>query len=70
MKKNIERFINRFSKEIEFGSAAIFAGAGMSVPAGFVNWSELLSEFADEIELDSSKEYNLVRLAQYYIKIL
>lgn len=68
MKKNMfNRFIKKFSKAIESDNAAIFAGAGMSAPAGFVNWSQLLTEFAEEIGLDSQKEFNLVKLAQYYV---
>lgn len=63
---NIKTFIERFSKEIEEGNAAIFAGAGLSVPAGYVNWSKLLKPLADEIRLDITKEHDLVSLAQYH----
>lgn len=66
-KKDFNIFIKKFSKAIEADNAAIFAGAGMSAPAGFVNWSQLLAEFAEEIGLDSQKELNLVKLAQYYV---
>jgi hypothetical protein len=31
-------FLREFSKEVEEGNAAIFAGAGLSIPAGFVDW--------------------------------
>ncbi len=43
-----------------------FIGAGLSIPAGFSSWSELLKEPAEEIGLNVSKEQDLVNLAQYY----
>ncbi|MGH8557994.1 MAG: hypothetical protein ACRESZ_11140 [Methylococcales bacterium] len=49
MNKEIELFIDPFVKEIEGNNAAIFAGAGLSTPAGYANWKELLKPLADEI---------------------
>lgn len=62
-----EVFIKKFSKAIQEGNAAVFAGAGTSVDAGFVNWKKLVAPFADEIDLDIEKETDLVELTQYYI---
>lgn len=45
---------------------AVFAGAGLSAPAGFVSWKELLCPIADELELDIEREDDLVALAQYH----
>ena len=45
---------------------AIFAGAGLSVPSGYVNWKELLRQFSDSIGLNIDKEYDLISDAQYY----
>ena len=45
---------------------AIFAGAGLSVPSGYVNWKELLRQFSDSIGLNIDKEYDLISVAQYY----
>lgn len=64
---SIDRFISKFSKEVEENNAAIFAGAGLSVSAGFVNWSELLREIAEDLNLDVEKEHDLVSLAQYHL---
>ncbi|HET9136016.1 MAG TPA: SIR2 family protein [Candidatus Kapabacteria bacterium] len=61
----IERFITCFVKDLRNGDAAIFAGAGLSVAAGHVNWTGLFENAAKEIGLDVSKEYDLVSLAQY-----
>jgi len=33
----IEVFINDFVKDLNDGTASIFAGAGLSIPAGFVS---------------------------------
>lgn len=66
MNKEIELFINHFVKEIEGNNAAIFVGAGFSIPAGYVNWKELVKPLADEIGLDVDKEHDLVRVAQYH----
>lgn len=60
--------VEKYSYAIETGVAAIFAGAGMSVGAGYVDWINLLAEPAKEIKLDSFKEkHDLLSLAQFYI---
>lgn len=61
-----KRFINEFVIEINNGDAAIFAGAGLSMPNGFVNWKGLLKDLADEIGLSVDKESDLITVAQYY----
>lgn len=46
---------------------AIFAGAGLSIDAGYYNWEKLLEKPAKELELDISKEkHDLISLAQFY----
>ncbi|GAA0334802.1 SIR2 family protein [Sphingomonas oligophenolica] len=49
------------------GNAAVFAGAGLSVPAGFVDWKELLRPLADELDLDIDRESDLVSVAQFHV---
>ena len=44
--------------------AALFVGAGLSRPAGFVDWNLLC---AKEIGLDVDRESDLVAVAQYYL---
>jgi hypothetical protein len=63
----IDSFITEILKELEEENVAVFAGAGLSMPAGYVSWSELLKPIAVEIGLDVSKEYDLVSLAQYFL---
>lgn len=63
---DVELFIKDFLKEIREDNAAIFAGAGLSASAGYVNWRELLRPIAQELRLDVDKESDLVAVAQYY----
>ena len=64
--KDKQRLIFELSKELKESNLAIFAGAGLSVQAGFVNWSQLLKPIAEELDLDIDKETDLVTLAQYH----
>lgn len=63
---NQKSFINAFVTEVTNGDAAIFAGAGLSAPLGFVNWKNLLRDLAEELNLDIDKESDLVSVAQYH----
>lgn len=65
--KEVEAFIKDFVKDLSENNVAIFAGAGMSRDAGYVNWSELLSEIAEELGLSVDKEHDLISLAQYHV---
>lgn len=61
-----EHFLRLFLNEIDDGNAAIFAGAGLSIDAGFVDWKTLLNPLANELNLDISLEQDLVSVAQYF----
>jgi hypothetical protein len=63
---HLDRFIEAYSKELEEENAAVFAGAGLSMAAGFVDWRGLLAPLAAELELDVERESDLVALAQYH----
>jgi len=52
MDKHTEHFVETFVKELEEENVAIFAGAGLSVQAGYVNWKKLLQPIAQDLELD------------------
>jgi len=62
-----EAFYREFGVAIDNGTAAIFAGAGLSRPAGFVDWRGLLRGLANELNLDIDIEEDLVAIAQYHI---
>ena len=59
-------FLRDVGKELPKENVAVFAGAGMSAGAGFVNWAELLRPIAGELGLDVDKESDLVALAQFH----
>jgi hypothetical protein len=39
---NVDEFVSEYSKAISDRNAAVLAGAGLSIPAGLVNWKELI----------------------------
>ena len=64
------RLIGELFDAIQNENLAIFAGAGLSIPAGYVDWKQLLQPIADELDLDIDKEQsNLVQLAQYHCNV-
>jgi hypothetical protein len=66
MEKHLANFIDTYTKAIKENNAAIFAGAGLSIPAGFVNWKDLLRDIAADLNLDIDKENDLIAVAQYH----
>jgi hypothetical protein len=66
MEASLSRFVDIYTKAIKESNAAIFAGAGLSLPAGFVNWKNLLRDIATELNLDIDKENDLIAIAQYH----
>ncbi|ENZ03437.1 hypothetical protein HMPREF1092_00624 [Clostridium thermobutyricum] len=64
-KREVYAFIEDYIEQLKQGSAAIFAGAGLSAGVGFVDWKGLLEKPARRIGLDVQKEDDLVTLAQY-----
>ncbi|KKR96940.1 MAG: hypothetical protein UU48_C0021G0005 [Candidatus Uhrbacteria bacterium GW2011_GWF2_41_16] len=66
MEQHLIRFVDTYTKAIKENNAAIFAGAGLSIPAGFVNWKDLLRDIAADLNLDIDKENDLIAVAQYH----
>jgi hypothetical protein len=60
-------FLDNFLNAMVSGRAAIFAGAGLSMPAGFVDWRTLIKPLAEDIGLDITRENDLLRVVQYAI---
>lgn len=60
-----KQFLREYVKAIRDGNAAVFAGAGLSRPSGFVDWKELLRPLADDIDLNIDEEHDLAAVAQY-----
>lgn len=67
MNKRAEQFVETFVKELEEENVAIFAGAGLSVGAGYVDWRKLLQPIAEELDLDIDQEHDLISIAQYHL---
>ncbi|MFI5297225.1 MAG: SIR2 family protein [Polyangiales bacterium] len=59
-------FLDQYQRALDEGVAAAFVGAGLSVPAGFVDWKEMLRGIAVELELNVDEETDLIALAQYH----
>lgn len=62
--KNI--FIREFTQALHDKNAAVLAGAGLSVGAGYVDWKGLLREIIEDLKLNPNDEDDLVALAQYH----
>jgi hypothetical protein len=60
-------FLREFGQALRQGEAAAFVGAGLSRGAGFVDWKELLQEFAGDLKLDLEIEQDLTLVAQYHL---
>ena len=70
-KENITKIIeeniqclNEISEQMEMGYLSIFAGAGLSVSSGYVDWKKLLTPICRLMRLDSSVD--LTEIAQFY----
>lgn len=66
MKDDKDILLTEAGEALAAGHLAVFAGAGLSMPAGFVSWSNLLRPIAEELGLDVDNEHDLVALAQYH----
>lgn len=68
LSQDIQDFIKEFVNDLHEGTAAVFLGAGMSAPAGFVDWVNLLEPLAKQLGLNAKNEVDhLVTLAQYHV---
>jgi hypothetical protein len=63
----IDSFIETYIQALHDQNAAIFAGAGLSIPAGMFDWKGLLKNIARDIGLDVKKEDDLITVAQFHV---
>jgi len=61
------RFIKRYVEALGSGDVAVFAGAGLSRAAGYVDWRALLKDIATDLKLDIDRETDLIAIAQYHL---
>lgn len=59
-------FVRDFTRELHAQNAAVFAGAGLSMASGYVDWKGLLEELVRDLRLDPDIETDLVSVAQYH----
>jgi hypothetical protein len=64
---SIDSFIDTYVGAMRDQNAAVFAGAGLSIPAGMLNWKDLLKGIAEDIGLSVDKEDDLISLAQFHV---
>lgn len=67
MSSSTDEFVRHYSSAVRNGNAALFIGAGLSRPQGFVDWRGLLREIAKDLSLDIDRESDLVAVAQYHV---
>jgi len=59
-------FIREYTRELHNKNAAVFAGAGLSMASGYVDWRGLLRDIVQDLGLDPDREQDLVTVAQYH----
>ena len=59
-------FLREYTRELHNKNAAVFAGAGLSMTSGYVDWGALLKDIIVDLGLDPAKEHDLVTVAQYH----
>lgn len=64
MDKNI--FIQNYSKQIKANNAIVFVGAGLSIPAGAINWQMLIEPWARQLNIGFDK-HTFPQIVQWYI---
>ncbi len=62
-----DSFVEAYVAALHDQTAAVFAGAGLSIPTGMVDWRTLLKGIARDLGLDVTKETDLVTLAQFHV---
>jgi hypothetical protein len=64
---NIDRFVDIYVQALRDENAAVFAGAGLSIPAGLVDWASLMRDIAADIGLSIDRETDLLSVAQFHV---
>ena len=64
---DLDSFVDAYVAALRDQTAAVFAGAGLSIPTGMVDWRTLLRGIARDLGLDVAKETDLVTLAQFHV---
>jgi hypothetical protein len=63
----LNSFTKTYLAALREENAAVFAGAGLSIPTGLVDWRSLLRDIAHDIHLDVGREQDLISVAQFHV---
>lgn len=63
MEQNIS-YLDQIAEQMKLGYLSVFAGAGLSVASGYVDWKRLLEPLCKQMRLNINKD--LTEIAQYY----
>lgn len=63
MEQNIS-YLDQIAEQINLGYVSVFAGAGLSIASGYVDWKRLLSPICKQMRLNENTD--LTEIAQYY----
>jgi hypothetical protein len=63
----VESLVRAYLAALREDNAAVFAGAGLSIPTGLVDWRALLRDIANDIHLDVDRESDLISVAQFHV---
>ena len=63
MEQNIS-YLDQIAEQMKLGYLSVFAGAGLSVASGYVDWKSLLEPLCKQMRLNINKD--LTEIAQYY----
>ena len=58
------KFLDEISQKMKQGDISIFAGAGLSIASGYVDWKKLLEPISKQLRLNPN--IDLTEIAQYY----
>lgn len=67
MKQEHRQFYEDVINALQSSSMALFAGAGLSKSAGYVDWKDLLRTIAADLGLDIDRDTDLISIAQYNV---
>lgn len=62
-----ENFVKSYALSIQKKEAALFVGAGTSIPSGNLSWTKLIKPLADTLKININSYNDLVDITQYFL---
>ena len=63
MERNV-LYLDQIAGQMKQGDISVFAGAGLSVASGYVDWKKLLEPISKQLRLNAN--IDLTEIVQYY----